>query len=88
MMTMRIQEFRPLEFEEWYGQNEENLGVEAAETGRDRELCYCPEVYAEEKYNEYLKEFEDNAEAHGGWFNKETGTTMADVGQQRDTLAG
>lgn len=60
---MPTNEFKPLELEEWLNENEEQLNIEAAESGSDREMDYCPEAYAKIRYEQYLKDFEGNAVA-------------------------
>lgn len=47
----------PLNFEEWYDVNEEEVYMEAAESGADREMDYDSEKYFEEKYEKYLETF-------------------------------
>lgn len=47
----------PLEEEQWWLENEEELAIEWAESGRDRELCFCSGKEAEKAYQEYLDAF-------------------------------
>jgi hypothetical protein len=50
-----------LTFKEWYEQNEEELFIEFAETGADRELDHDPERICSDRYEEYLKKQEGAA---------------------------
>lgn len=42
-----------LSFEDWYDINEEEINIELAETGADRELCFSSENEFEKRYNDY-----------------------------------
>lgn len=44
-----------MEFEDWLENNEEELTIECAETGADRELDFDFERFCEYRYEEYLK---------------------------------
>lgn len=46
-------EERALSFNEWYELNEEEIYIELAETGADRELCFDSEKEFEERYLSY-----------------------------------
>ena len=48
-----------LTFEEWYDENEEEIWIELAETGADREMDFNSEVEFELRYNRYLDEYDD-----------------------------
>ena len=43
-----------LDFEEWFGVYEDEINIELAESGADRELDFDPELEFEERYQEYL----------------------------------
>jgi len=45
-----MSDFKVLDFEEWYAENEEDLMIEAAELGLDRELDFNFEDWAENKF--------------------------------------
>ena len=47
---------KKLTFDEWYGENEEDLYIMFAETGMDQEMDYTPEGEIERRYYKYLKE--------------------------------
>jgi len=46
-------------FEDWYNENEEELSIECAETGADRELDFDFDQLSEDRYEIYLKEEKD-----------------------------
>ena len=46
----------PLEFDVWCDVFGDEISIEAAESGSDREINYDPSWYLEKKYNEYLSE--------------------------------
>jgi hypothetical protein len=48
-----------LTFEEWYDENEEEIWIELAETGADREMDFNSEVEFELRYNRYLDEYDN-----------------------------
>ena len=43
-----------LSFEEWYNLNEENIYIELAENGADRELDFDSEKEFEKRYEKYF----------------------------------
>jgi hypothetical protein len=43
-------------YEEWYNKNEEELSIECAESGADRELDFDFERFCEDKYEIFLSE--------------------------------
>jgi len=43
-----------LDFEEWFGVYEDEINIELAESGADRELDFDPELEFEKRYQEYL----------------------------------
>lgn len=43
-----------LSYDEWYDINEEEINIELAENGADRELDFDPEREFDERYEEYL----------------------------------
>ena len=45
-----MSDFKVLDFEEWYAENEEDLMIEAAERGLDREMDFSFEDWVEDKY--------------------------------------
>lgn len=45
-----------LSFEEWYDLYEEEINIELAELGADRELDFDSELEFEKRYNRYLIE--------------------------------
>lgn len=57
--TAKPQQTFPLSYEHWYEQNHEELDIACAESGADRELDFDKEAYFEQKYEEYVKEFEN-----------------------------
>ena len=58
-------------YEEWYALNEQDLYIEAAETGADREYDYDSEDYAEEAYdvycNRWFNSVDSDYEDHTKW---------------------
>jgi hypothetical protein len=46
---------KELNFEDWILKNEDDLYIEAAETGADREYDYDSEKFYEEQYTIYLE---------------------------------
>ena len=44
----------PLDYEQWFEKNDQDLTCEAAETGADREGGFSSEDFAEERYQRYL----------------------------------
>ena len=48
----------PLLFPQWYSANEEELLIQFAESGADREIGFDLDRAFEDKYQEYLKNFE------------------------------
>jgi len=44
----------PLSFEDWYGINEDEINIELAENGADRELDFNPEKEFEKRYEKYI----------------------------------
>lgn len=42
-------------FDEWYELNEENINIELAENGADREMDFNPELEFENRYQKYLE---------------------------------
>ena len=47
----------PLSYEEWYSLYEEEIIIELAETGADRELDFDSELEFERRYEKYLLKF-------------------------------
>lgn len=47
-----------LDFEGWFGVYEDEINIELAESGADRELDFNPELEFEKRYNKYLNENE------------------------------
>ena len=45
---------RTLDYEEWFGVYEDEINIELAESGADRELDFDPELEFEKRYEEYL----------------------------------
>ena len=45
-----------LDFDEWHGLYEDEINIELAESGADRELDFDPELEFEKRYQEYLDE--------------------------------
>ncbi len=43
-----------LDFEEWFEAYEDEIYIELAENGADRELDFDPELEFEKRYNKYL----------------------------------
>ena len=41
-------------YEQWYGENEEAIYIELAESGADRELCFDPEKEFDIRFQAYL----------------------------------
>ena len=48
-----------LDFEEWFGVYEDEINIELAESGADRELDFDPELEFEKRYQEYLDKNEE-----------------------------
>lgn len=48
----------PLDYEQWYELNADELAIQFAESGADRELDFDPERAAECEYERYLQRFE------------------------------
>ena len=48
-----------IEFKEWYDKNEEEILIELAETGADREMDFNPEVEFDNRYEDYLNQNKD-----------------------------
>ncbi len=46
--------YRTLDFEEWFGVYEDEINIELAESGADRELDFDLELELEKRYQEYL----------------------------------
>ena len=42
-----------LTFDEWYDKNEENLSIECAESGADREMDFDFGRFCEDRYDQY-----------------------------------
>ena len=49
-----------LSFEDWYDIYEEEIYIELAESGADRELCFNSEKEFEERYLKYCENIENN----------------------------
>lgn len=47
-----------LNFEQWYGINEEEIHIELAENGADREMDFNSELEFEIRYQEYVINYE------------------------------
>jgi hypothetical protein len=45
-----------LEFEDWYTLNEDEINIELAESGADREMDFDPEMEFDIRYEKYLDE--------------------------------
>lgn len=45
-----------LTFEKWYELHEEDINIELAENGADREMDFNPEIEFENRYEDYLNE--------------------------------
>ena len=45
-----------LGYDEWYGENEDRIDMELAESGADRELDFDPEQEYEDRWLKYLDE--------------------------------
>lgn len=45
-----------LNFEDWYALHEDEINIELAETGADREYDFDPEREFEERYEKYLNQ--------------------------------
>ena len=43
-----------LDFDKWHGLYEDEINIELAESGADRELDFDPELEFEKRYEEYL----------------------------------
>ena len=52
---MFVQLGRCLTYDEWYDVNEDNINIELAETGADREMDFNPEYEFEKRYEKYLE---------------------------------
>ena len=51
--------YRTLDFDEWFGVYEDEINIELAESGADRELDFDPELELEKRYQEYLDKNEE-----------------------------
>ena len=51
---------RTLDYDEWFGIYEDEINIELAESGADRELDFDPELEFEKRYQEYLDKNESN----------------------------
>jgi len=47
---------KKLNFEEWYEANEDNINIELAENGADRELDFDSEREFDKRYQKYLED--------------------------------
>ena len=45
----------PMDFETWCEENEDEIMIELAETGADREMCFDCELELEKRYLHYLE---------------------------------
>jgi hypothetical protein len=45
-----------LTFDEWYGLYEDEINIELAENGSDREMDFDPELEFEDRYQKYLNQ--------------------------------
>ena len=48
-------------YEEWYNKNEEEIWIELAEIGADREMDFNPEVEFDNRYEDYLNQNKDDS---------------------------
>ncbi len=54
---IKRQEGGPLEYDDWLEANYEDLGIEAAESGMDRELGFDFDDFADRRYERYVTEY-------------------------------
>jgi len=47
-------DMKKLTYDEWYGENQDRIYIELAESGADREMEYDPEEEFNQRYQEYL----------------------------------
>ena len=47
-----------LSFEEWYEKNEDEINIELAESGADREMDFDSELEFNKRYEKYYESFE------------------------------
>ena len=52
----------PITFDEWYEANEENINLELAESGADREMDFDSEKEFEKRYETYLDNFTNQSD--------------------------
>mgnify|MGYP003978272671 CR=1 FL=1 len=50
---------KKMTYEEWYNKNEEEIWIELAEIGADREMDFNSEVEFNNRYEDYLNQNED-----------------------------
>ena len=55
---------RTLDYEEWFGVYEDEINIELAESGADRELDFDPELEFEKRYQEYLDKNKDDRDSN------------------------
>ena len=51
---------KKMTYEEWYNKNEEEIWIELAEIGADREMDFNPEVEFNNRYEDYLNQNRDD----------------------------
>jgi hypothetical protein len=51
--------YRTLDYEEWFAVNEDEINIELAENGADREMDFDLELELEKRYQEYLDKNEE-----------------------------
>jgi hypothetical protein len=64
---IKRQEEGPLEYDDWLEANYEDLGIEAAESGMDRELGFDFDDFADKRYERYVTEY---------WRGNDTGEAL------------
>ena len=53
--TMKVGEL--LNYDDWYERNEEEINIELAETGADRELDFDSEKEFDDRYSKYVETY-------------------------------
>jgi thymidylate synthase len=68
-----------LTYDQWYEKYEDEISIEFAETGADRECDFDPDLLLEDRYDEYLKNYQKNIILHPQFFKA---TSISDAWHQ------
>ena len=58
-MKKEWKKMKELNFDEWYCLHEDEINIELAEIGSDREMDFDPELEFEVRYQKYLNQIKD-----------------------------